>query len=247
MPESSMSAMLAPQRQPQIMLPQSKSVTFWFRHEECPTTLQGEETIPIPQLFEESIGGQPNALRTSGAPMKLRLALNFVNLFAQTMATAWCSSWQHGKIRLPFSRLSEEACRRPARGRLDVYAGYPQVIHQFPCDAVSINETFGDALTRLGVLLEEICFAARLEEQNFYDGAVQGQSDEHGAVFLAARKWLDPVKLEMGTNYWNAVHACLSLSMTADQQSEQAMWQEFHEKIMFPLHTLWQNLEAMPV
>ena len=198
------------------------------------------------KLFEPIIDGQPNTLRNSRHPLKIRLAIGLVSLFAQMAATPWCSFWEHAMLLMPFSRLSEAVVDSSSYEESNNLSRSLQLVHHLPCEPRAHHQSLSHALTRLSVLLEEVCFAEPLEEQSFYQAHTTDRADTD-AIFLAARRWLDQVKLEMGTRYWYAVTECLSLSLKADQEREQLVWQDFHEKVLLPLHTLWQNMEATPV
>ena len=121
------------------------------------------------------------------------------------------------------------------------------MVHDFPCAANQHNESLCAALTALSVTLEEVCFARPLKEQ-ISSPSTDVECDQRlheSDMFAAAHRLLGRVQSTMGTLYYRVVKDCMALSLQADRENEEELWQDFFGRVMLPLQKLWGNMEAI--
>ena len=183
-------------------------------------SMSAHDPSAVPEL--ESLAKLLSQAEQLSTSRRIKLAVDLASSFFCIFDTPWFAlDWGKEKIKV-------------ADGQ-----GAAMLEHQFPDKGKGkTSQNAQEALLRLCICLEELCFGQSLESLATYksycdsDGQPNAQTRRNTAYHL-----LDKIEERLGFSYYDAVQRCLAHSMLADQTqcSNPDFWQKAHDDVVGPL------------
>lgn len=168
---------------------------------------------------------------------RIRLAVDLASSFFYIFGTPWYrQEWSKHSIQLS---AEDNRARQKKRTAL--------LEQRFPDendDTGAVEQDPQDALFRLGVCLEELCFGISIECLPVYqDFCGPDGKPRPGTSRAAAQELLGQIEGQLGIYYYDAVRKCLGHSILVDrtQSAEPASWQRAYDDVVLPLEKVLEG------
>ena len=175
---------------------------------------------------------------------RIRLAVDLASSFFYIFGTPWYrQEWSKHSVKLS---LEDKKVKQRQRTAL--------LERKFPdkndVPASALEQDPQDALFRLSICLEELCFGTSIECLPAYqDFCGPDGKPRPGAFRAAAQELLGQIEGKLGFCYYDAVRKCLAHSILVDrtQSMKPEFWQQAHDDIVLPLEKVlevWVSQEV---
>lgn len=164
------------------------------------------------------------------------LALLLASSVAQLQFTPWLGAHLTKADILFFPRT---------KGTYDIPFHEPFIRQGFRPQLCALPDEHGNEcnFASLGILLLELCFGKRLEDQNFYKITADGDPEIKRALdLMAAVNWSQKVSEEEGENYASAVKWCL---VTSARKSNESWRSQLIKNVIKPLEQCQEHFKAV--
>lgn len=191
---------------------------------------QNVEPLSLDHILSDGFQGSVSRRQRSN------LALLLASSVAQLQFTPWLGT-HLTKADVLFFPCAEEIC--------DIPFHEPFIRRGFPSQPCSLPDERGNEcnFAPLGILLLELCFGERLEDQGFYRTTTDGDAEIKRALdLMAAVRWSQKVSDEEGEDYASAVKWCL---VTSARKVNDSWRSQLIKNVIKPLEKCQEHFKAV--